>query len=284
MIGAQSGSSERARSGQSVALAPASVRAVVGGISKRRFVSAMKVVLVAVVLLVGACGDSEPASDQRAAVTLTATSNTSPSPTAPDAASTTVAPTTSVSYPDEINDTMEVEDGHYRTVMEMAHAADLVIVGDVVGVTSLGRPDTGEDTSADEHVAATIEAAEVLKGELVERVVLGWDAIQVDSAGNGIATIISNGIRPPAVGDRMLLFLDPASPSFIEALGGKPTHWPVLLDGVAYLDGDRLIAGETVSTTADQLLAMSLPQIRKIVHRAAEHPRDVGEPIQPGGL
>jgi len=186
-------------------------------------------------------------------------------------------------YPDAINDSMIVEDGHYATVEEMAQAADLVIVGDVVGVESLGRPSLEEDQWADEYVAITIDAAEVLKGGDVERVMLAWDAIQVDPNGNRVATLLNNGIRPPEVGDHMLLFLDPAAPSFVEALGGRPTHWPVLLDGVAYLDGDRLVAGETVSITADQLLAMTLPQIRRIVYQAAEHPRNVGEPIQPGG-
>ena len=196
--------------------------------------------------------------------------------------SSTVVPASLV-YPDSINDTMIVEDGHYATVEEMAQAADLVIVGDVVGVESLGRPDLEEDEWADEYVAITFDAGEVLKGGLVERVVLGWDAVQIDPDGNRVATLLNNGIRPPQVGDHMLLFLDPAAPSFVEMLGGRPTHSPVLLDGVAYLDGDRLVAGETVSTTAYQLLAMSLPQIRRIVQEAAEHPRDVGEPIQPGG-
>lgn len=190
---------------------------------------------------------------------------------------------TSLVYPEAINDTMIVEDGHYATVEEMAQAADLVIVGDVVGVESLGRPGLAEDEWADEYVAVTVDAVAVFKGALVERVVLGWDAIQVDPDGNRVATVLNNGIRPPQVGDHMLLFLDPADPSFIEALGGRPTHWPVLLDGVAYLEGDRLLAGETASTTADQLLATSLPEIRRIVRDAAEHPRDVGEPIQPGG-
>jgi hypothetical protein len=176
---------------------------------------------------------------------------------------------------------MIVEDGHYRTVEEMAQAAHLVVVGEVVGVKSLGRPDLEEDEWADEYVAVTIDTAEVLKGAPVEHVVLGWDAIQVDPDGNRVATFLTNGIRPPEFGDHMLLFLNPAPSSFVEALGGAPTHTPVLLDGVAYLDGDRLVAGETASSTADQLLAMSLPQIRRIVREAAEHPRDVGEPIQP---
>ena len=77
---------------------------------------------------------------------------------------------------------------------------------------SLGRPHVGEDPWIDEYVAVTVDAVPDLKGEPVERVVLGWDAIQVDPDGNRVATILSNGIRPPEVGDRMLLFLDPASP------------------------------------------------------------------------
>jgi len=153
-----------------------------------------------------------------------------------------------------------------------------------VGVESVGCPSLAEDGWADEYVAITVDVAEVIKGELVERVVLGWDAILVGPGGDRVATLLSNGIRPPQVGDQMLLFLDPAAASFVEALSGAPTHSPVLLEGVAYLDGDRLVAGETSSTPADQLLAMSLPQVRRIVQEAAAHPREVGAPIQPGGL
>ncbi len=243
----------------------------------------------------GGSGDRSVSSDSssgRAPATVTSLpqSGSSAGPSTGPASAVSAQPTTSSTvvptslvYPDAINDSMIVEDGHYATVEEMAQAADLVMVGDVVGVESLGRPSLEEDPGADEYVAITVDAAEVLKGGDVERVVLGWDAIQVDPNGNRVATLLNNGIRPPEVGDHMLLFLDPAAPSFVEALGGRPTHWPVLLDGVAYLDGDRLVAGETVSITADRLLAMTLPQIRRIVHQAAEHPRDVGEPIQPGG-
>ncbi len=260
-----------------------------------RLVAGITPVLVAALCGCGAGGSGDrpassgPSSGQVPAVVTApaagpaVTLGTAPPTTSTSTSASTVVPT-SLSYPDEINGSMTVEDGHYETVEEMAQAADLVIVGDVVGVESLGRPSLAEDEWADEYVEITVNAAEVLKGGDVERVVLGWDAIQVDPNGNRVATLLNNGIRPPEVGDHMLLFLDPAAPSFVEALGGRPTHWPVLLDGVAYLDGDRLVAGETGSTTADHLLAMSLPQIRRLVHEAADHPREVGEPIQPGGV
>lgn len=244
----------------------------------------MKVLLAAVLILVlGACGESEPAAaphtDQPHLPSVgprTAApafdNSTSPPPTRPP---------TSLSYPRAINDTMTVDDGHYRTVEEMAQAAELVVIGDVVGVVSLGRPDLAEDEYADEYVAVTVQPAEVLKGDPGGEVVLGWDAIGVDPAGDRVATLLSNGIRPPQVGDRMLLFLIPARPEF---LAGVPTHEPVLLDGIAYIKGDRLVAGEVGSHTAARLLAMPLRRIRAIVGRAVEKPRVVGEPIKPGGL
>ena len=224
--------------------------------------------------------DADGPVDRSASSPPSTVSTTGPATTS--ITSSTVVPTSLV-YPAAINDTMEVEDGHFATVEEMAQAADLVVVGVVDGVSSLGRPAIGEDPWADEVVAVTIDVTELLKGDDVERVVLGWHAILVDPDGERVATLLTNGLRPPRMGDRMLLFLEPADASIVESLDARPTHSPVVLDGVAYLDGDVLVEGETVSTTAAQLLAMSLPEIRALVHDAAAHPRDVGEPIQPGG-
>jgi hypothetical protein len=157
---------------------------------------------------------------------------------------------------------IEVDDGSFGSVAEMAQASTLILIGDVIDLTSLGRPDIVEDPHADEYLAITVRANEVLKGQPTEKVVLGWDAFSVDADGQRVATSISNGLRPPDLGDRLLLFLVPADPAAAEHLGGAPTHQPVKLDGVAYLDGDRVTAGETSSPAADQLRAMSLEDIR----------------------
>lgn len=144
----------------------------------------------------------------------------------------------------------------------MGHASTLVIVGVVVDLQSLGRPNLAEDPYADEFLAVTIRTTETIKGQPTDEVVLGWDAFNVNPDGQRVATWISNGLRPPDLGDRMLLFLIPADPAFADHLGGAPTHQPVKLDGVAYLDGDQPIAGETNSPAAEQLISMPLNQIR----------------------
>jgi hypothetical protein len=144
----------------------------------------------------------------------------------------------------------------------MAEAAALVIVGDVVEVTSLGRPDLPEDPDAGEYVAVTVRAIETLAGQPADDVVLAWHAYDVDDDGRRIATLITNGVRPPAVADRLLLFLVPVDPAFDEHVGGAPTHQLVKLDGIAYLDGEALVAAETNSPAAEQLVTMDLSAIR----------------------
>ncbi len=62
-----------------------------------------------------------------------------------------------------------------------------------------------------------------------------------------------------------MLFLDPVDAAFNDFLGGELTHHLVKLDGIAYLDGDQVVAAEVGSTAAEQLRTMSVNEIRAAV-------------------
>jgi len=198
------------------------------------------------VLVVAVVGCGSPNSLNQAAGGRSSAPGDASSPTVTTNAPSIPAPppvcASTLLFP-EITSDLIVEDGTFASVASMARAAELIVVGEVVEVVSLGRPDVEEDPNADEYVAVTTDVTEILKGDPISEVVLGWDAFGYDTDGNRVSTLLSNGVRPPQVGDRLLLFLVVADPAFADALGGG-SHQEVKLDGVAYLDGDRLIAGE----------------------------------------
>lgn len=131
-----------------------------------------------------------------------------------------------------------MSDGTAASIDELSERADLVVSGTVRSTFSLGRPDLSEDEYADEFVAIEIDVDAVIKGPDADTVVLGWDAINVDPAGERVATWIANGVPPPHNGDDLLLFLLAAEPDHAEVLGNVPTHQLLQLDGIAFLDGD----------------------------------------------
>jgi len=227
------------------------------------------------VLVVAVVGCGSPNSLNQAAGGRSSAPGDASSPTVTTNAPSIPAPppvcASTLLFP-EITSDLIVEDGTFASVASMARAAELIVVGEVVEVVSLGRPDVEEDPNADEYVAVTTDVTEILKGDPISEVVLGWDAFGYDTDGNRVSTLLSNGVRPPQVGDRLLLFLVVADPAFADALGGVPSHQEVKLDGVAYLDGDRLIAGELGSRVADELLAMSLNEIRDLINATVRTP------------
>lgn len=217
--------------------------------------------LAAAECLVLGCGQAagdgtRVAPTEPSSVTATAASapSTSSGPSSQEGTSSPPAeirPTeSSIVYPSDIRH-VEVDDGTAASVAALWESATLVTTGTVQWVHSLGRPDLAEDEYADEFVAITIAPEEVLKGDEPAQVVLGWDALGVNPNGERVATLLANGLPPPIHGDRLLLFLVPADPAFVEALGGVPTHQFVQLDGVAYLDE----AGNITETEDDSPLA-----------------------------
>ncbi len=202
----------------------------------------------------------------------TAPPTIAPPTTAPDAPQpTTVAPAaptpTTVPRSPRPAATVEVEidDGTFGSVSEMADAATLIVVGEVIDVTSLGRPFAAGAPNADEFVAITVRIGETLKGEPTDEIVLTWQAFATDADGRRTGTLVTNGLRPPDVADRLVLFLGTVDPAWSAVVGGVPTHQLVKLDGIAFLDGDQPISGEVGSLAAQQLSAMSLAEIRNAI-------------------
>lgn len=192
-------------------------------------------------------------------------SGTPPATDAPttDAPPTTPTPTAPAApaRPSEFED-ITVDDGTFDSIGAMGDDATLVVVGEVVEVTSLGRPFADRDPDANEFVSITVETIDTLAGDPVDEIVLPWESFGTDADGTRTTTLVTNGIRPADVGDRLVLFLRPADPQFAEFLGGTPTHQLVKLDGIAFLAEGRVFATELGSTAAEQLLGMSADDIR----------------------
>lgn len=194
--------------------------------------------------------------------------DSSPPPTSAPVPGPTPAPTAPPTTPAEprpaVTEDVTIDDGTYDSVGEMGDNSSVVVVGDVVEVTSLGRPfaDGDQYQNTSEYVAVTVETVDTLTGEPTGEVVLAWQAFATDSDGNRTATLLLNGIRPPEVADRLVLFLDPVDAAFNDFIGGELTHQLVKLDGIAYLDGDQVTAGEVGSTAAEQLRTMTVREIR----------------------
>ena len=200
--------------------------------------------------------------------TVAPTTPPAPTPTptpAPTPAPTTPAPTppTTPATPRPVaTEDVTIDDGTYDSVSEMGADADVVVIGDVVAVDSLGRPFADGNQNTNEYVAVTVSTVDTLTGEPTGEIVFVWQAFATDADGNRTATLLVNGIRPPEVADRLVLFLDPVDSAFNDFLGGVLTHELVKLDGIGYLDGDQVIAAEVGSTASEQLRTMSVNEIR----------------------
>ncbi len=193
---------------------------------------------------------------------------TPPAPT-PAPAPTTPAPTTPPMTPATPRPVatldLTIDDGTFDSVAEMGDDAAVVVIGDVIEVSSLGRPFADGDQNTNEYIAVTVATVDTLTGEPTGEIVFAWQAFATDADGNRTATLLINGIRPPEVTDRLVLFLNPVDSAFNDFLGGVLTHELVKLDGIAYLDGDQVIAAEVGSTAAEQLRTMSVNEIRSAV-------------------
>ncbi len=135
------------------------------------------------------------------------------------------------------------------------------MVGTVREESSLGRPNASTDPLADEFLGLTIEVETVLAGDPVDDVTMAWDAYVVDADGSRTAANVMNGVPVPHVGDRLVLFLRPVDEQFGAAMGGFPTHAPVALDGVAFLDRDTVTLTDETATQAAHLTGMTIAQI-----------------------
>ena len=56
-----------------------------------------------------------------------------------------------------------------------------------------------------------------------------------------------NGIDVPRVGDEVLLFLQPIDSEAARFMGGFPTHAPVSLDGIAFVENHTVTVTDDIS-------------------------------------
>lgn len=199
------------------------------------------IMMTIVGLVVAACGGAERGDGATAPTTIEATERRRGSgpPESPPTLGT--APTTTMEYPRKTN-LIDVEDGTPESTADLYDRSDLVVVGHVRTADTLGRPGLLEgDTLASEYLAIDVAVDKTIKGASTDAVVLGWEAFQIGPDDQRVATYLANGVRPPRVGDRLLLFLIDADPAFVEWLGGKPTHQPTQLDGVAVVNSEGMV-------------------------------------------
>ncbi len=126
---------------------------------------------------------------------------------------------------------------YYATTDEMAAAAEIVVLGEVVKV-ELGETDApGAPASEDSFTQMafyTVAVTEALKGDPGDNVVVWRESFEV--SGKEIRPISFQGILPNEVGDQVLWFLEPAA--------GSPGVWEqISLDGVLEVK-DGLIFSE----------------------------------------
>ena len=105
----------------------------------------------------------------------------------------------------------------------------------------------------------------MIKGAPIAVVLMAWDAYQVDADGQRIATNVINGIPVPHVGDQLLLFLRPVDDQFAALLHGFPTHTPVALDGIGFVEAGTISISDNSSQNAAQLVGKTIEQITELL-------------------
>ncbi|MBI5088089.1 MAG: hypothetical protein HZB15_04265, partial [Actinobacteria bacterium] len=143
--------------------------------------------------------------------------------------------------------------------------ADAVVVVTVTGEESLGRPSAADDPNADEFLGLTMSVDSILTGVTATEIRLGWDAYAVDSDGTRVAENVFNGVPVPHVGDQLVLFVRLADPQFQDFLGDFPSHAPVGLDGIGFLEDGAVIITDSSSTETDILMGLTVDQIASML-------------------
>jgi hypothetical protein len=224
------------------------------------------------------CGDESSTGDSAATTTTVegAAPTTTPTTVAPTTP-TTVAPTTPTSgdpdAPTSSTDTpepqlptryVEIDDGAFDSIGDMADASDVVVVATVTEEEAISSDRTDVNPSAAESLGLRLRVDEVLKGEPGDEIRLAWFAFELGEDGEPIATNLLNGIPVPRIGDQLVLFLRPVTPES-QALLDYATHAPVMLDGVGFVeDGVVTITDEVVPEIA-VLTGATLDEIRASV-------------------
>lgn len=218
------------------------------------------ILLATLALAAAACADGPTLADEPPDTTVPPTT---PEPAAPPTAvpPATDPPTTIAPVEPELPERyVEIDDGAFGSIGEMADASDVVVVATVTGRQPVTSDRDDVVPSADELVDIRLRVDEVLRGDPGDEIRLTWFAYQLGDDGEPAATNLLNGIPVPQPGDRLVLFLRTVSED--EALVGDATHAPVLLDGIGYLDGDAVTITDDVVPDAAVLTGATLDEIR----------------------
>ena len=170
-----------------------------------------------------------------------------------------------VAEPDLPPSLVDIDDGAFDTITDLGEGAELIVVGTVTDEVSLGQPVATNDPSSDEYLGLTITVDTVLKGDPITEVRLGWDAYVLDDDGERVATNVMNGIPVPHVGDQLVLFLRPVDDQFASLLDGFPTHAPVALDGIGFVETDIVSISDDSAQDAASLTGLTIDQIAELI-------------------
>ena len=228
-------------------------------------------ILIPLALAGTACGGGdEPATVDEAPVpTSVPLATTPPATEPPTTAPPTSAPEPSVpasnpppkggELPDEF---VEIDDGAYDTIGEMGEAAEVIVVATVTGERPISPGRTDMYPLPEAYLGLQLRVDEVLQGDPGDEIRLAWYAYTLDEDGNSVAANVLNGIPVPHVGDQLVVFLRVADSAFAEALDGFPTHAPVLLDAIGFVENGAVTITDSVVADAAVLTGVTLDEIR----------------------
>jgi hypothetical protein len=85
----------------------------------------------------------------------------------------------------------------YETVESLVWASELIVVGEVVSVESIGTPDWRDDPSASEYFIVGVRPNRTLKGTSPNAITIGWEAFVTDGKGTAQCALSRMGSRFP---------------------------------------------------------------------------------------
>ena len=129
----------------------------------------------------------------------------------------------------------------FGSVEEMAAAAEVVAVGEVVSRESIGTIPNDEDPQPSEWAVLEIALDEIVSGnDDLDVVTVIWETYSTDGKGTRLFEYSHNGVSNPEVGDRYLWFLVPERENRRELFGNRSTHLMIYPTGVMALNGDKV--------------------------------------------
>lgn len=201
----------------------------------------------------------------------TAPSDPPPTPTPTDPPPTTVAPSNPPPSDPPPNDPpapalpevdVEVDEGGWDSIGEMADAADAVVVATVVAEERLAPGRTDVNPLPEAHLGLELRIDEVLRGDIDGTVRLAWHAFTLGADGEPTAWNVMNGVPVPHTGDQLVLFLVETDDHL---LGDVATHATTKLDGIGFLDAGVVTVTDRWASEGASLLGLTVDEIRSAI-------------------